>query len=81
MVITWHLRRRALDWFQTRPENIRLSLEQIFDYLGQLFDRRPNSLELRRKFEARGTRKKRSQTTFTTKSSSPRMHIPTRTNS
>ncbi|CAK9800876.1 Transposon Ty3-I Gag-Pol polyprotein [Anthophora plagiata] len=53
LLIHQRLRGKALDWFHANPNNISLSVEELYEELRQRFDHRPNRLALRRQCEQR----------------------------
>ncbi|CAK9796316.1 hypothetical protein ANTQUA_LOCUS717 [Anthophora quadrimaculata] len=57
LLIHQRLRKKALDWFHANPNNISLSVAELYEELRQRFDHRPNRLSLRRQCEQRTWRK------------------------
>lgn len=54
ILIDSRLRGRTLTWFYSRTEHLTLSIEELLEEMGQMFDLRPGKLILRKKFEAFG---------------------------
>lgn len=53
VLIGMRLKKKALEWFHSRPEYLSLPLEQIIDKLRAMFQHRESRIVLRRKFESR----------------------------
>lgn len=53
ILVGMKLRRRALEWFHSRPEHIEMPVEELLDEMRGLFDHRPAKIERRKQCEKR----------------------------
>ncbi|XP_076398062.1 uncharacterized protein LOC143266361 [Megachile rotundata] len=52
-LVVSRLRGRAQEWFHSRPEHMTMTIEMLLGRMGSMYDRRPNRLVARRRFEER----------------------------
>ncbi|RLU18149.1 hypothetical protein DMN91_010392 [Ooceraea biroi] len=53
VLISSRLKRKALNWFDSKPEYIVLSATNLLEEMGRMFDHRPSKLTLKKEFEQR----------------------------
>lgn len=53
VLISSRLREKALSWFHSKPNNLKLNVIQLLERMKEMFDLRPNKLALRKSFEGR----------------------------
>lgn len=53
VLISARMKGKALEWFHSKPENLELSLDDLFRSMKGMFDHKPRKLTLRRQFEER----------------------------
>jgi len=56
ILISMKLKKRALQWFHSKPEHLEVSVNELLDHMKRMFDHRPTKMDLRRRFEKRSWR-------------------------
>jgi len=56
ILISMKLKKRALQWFHSKPEHLEVSVNELLDHMKRMFDHQPTKMDLRRRFEKRSWR-------------------------
>lgn len=53
ILVGLRLKQRALQWFQSRPEHLEITVDELLERMQSIFDYRPAKIDLRKQFEKR----------------------------
>jgi len=56
ILISMKLKKKALQWFHSKPEHLEVSVNELLDHMKRMFDHRPTKIDLRQRFEKRSWR-------------------------